>query len=212
MKDKYRVSASGLVALIKKLMAHGRITSADLETRKQKAVQRDLAKEAQFLSGLFICPACGHPHPQQFDRCPACGASVEEFSHGDGAMDSITTSGGHIYVEEVEKMARRNEASAAEKKGQADLDLEFDEEDDDGPDEEPTEEDDIVDESGTFDLDDEVEDSRTFVPIDHEEAEEPEQEPQPQASAEPEPEPEGPDKGSAIGSIKSFFSKKFKKK
>lgn len=212
MKEKYRVSASGLVALIKKLMAQNLITAGDLETRKRKAVQRDLAKEAQFLSGLFLCPACGHPHPQRFETCPACGACVEDFLHTEGALDSVTTSAGHIYVDEVEEMAKQHEAKEAAGDWEEDLDLDLEEEEEEEPEEEPVEEEDIVDESGSFDVEDEdeIEDSRTFVPIEQEEPEEPEEEPEPEKVERPEP--VEPERESTIGTIKSFFSKKFKKK
>lgn len=234
LMDKYGVSASGLVALIKKLVAQNLITGNDLQIRKQKAVQRDLAREAQFLSGLFICPACGHPSPQPFEQCPACGALVEDFAPAQEVIDSITTSGGHIYVDEVERMARQDEAQQArktptEQPPEPDVaatqelpreemtreELEEEElEDEEFVDEDAAEED-IVDESGAFDVEDEEEDagvSRTFVPINHEEnaelvleAEEP---PEDEAAAEP----EEPQKDSTIRTIRSFFSKKFKKK
>jgi hypothetical protein len=102
LKDKYRLSAKGFVALVKKLLEKGILVQGDLTRRKEVAAQRDLAKEAQFLQGLYICPQCGHPHPVPFEECPACGAKVADFKPAQDVLDnlSLTTSGSHIYLED----------------------------------------------------------------------------------------------------------------
>ena len=206
MMDKYGVSASGLVALIKKLVAQKLIKAEDLELRKRKAEQRDLAKEAQFLSTLYLCPACGHPHPQPFQECPACGAAVEDLATTQRVLDSMSTSGGHIYVDEVEEMAQKEA-----EKGQAIQEEELEEE---AYDEEAAEEEEIVDESGSFEMEDEEEyedDSRTFEPFDQEEDDELDtyEKSEPLEKSE---EPEEPEKESTVRVIKSFFTRKFKKR
>lgn len=103
LRTMYGLSARGFVSLIKALLARGTITQEDLVRRKELAVQRDLAKEHEFLAHLFICPHCGHPHPNPFDRCPACGADTSQASQPiDVSPDPLTSSGRHFYVEELQ--------------------------------------------------------------------------------------------------------------
>jgi hypothetical protein len=103
LKRKYQLTAQAYVSLIKALMAQNVVTPADLDRRRQMAVQRDLAKESEFLAGLFICPNCGHPHPVPFSTCPACGANPDDFLPGKEFLDSLTTTGGHLYVDQPPK-------------------------------------------------------------------------------------------------------------
>jgi hypothetical protein len=98
LREKYQLSALDFVGLIKSLLAKCIITPQDLVDRRESAVQRDLQKESQFLQGLYLCPACSHPSPARFDRCPACGASPADFETA-GHMDSVTESGHHFYFE-----------------------------------------------------------------------------------------------------------------
>lgn len=95
LRDKYELSARSFVSLIKALLAKEIISQADLTRRREMAVQRDLQKESHFLSGLYICPNCSHPHPAPFQACPACGFQVE----GSGL---ITPSGDHFFLEPKE--------------------------------------------------------------------------------------------------------------
>jgi hypothetical protein len=98
LRDKYGLSARGFVSLIKALLARGTINQEDLVRRKETAVQRDLAKEHEFLAQLYICPHCGHPHPTPYDRCPACGADTSDaFGTADAALDPLTSTGRHFY-------------------------------------------------------------------------------------------------------------------
>ncbi len=99
LRDRYALTARGFVALIKTLHARKILTQADFEHRRKMAAQRDHEKESQFLSGLFMCPHCNHPHPQQFDVCPACGLEVYADVSPD-AGDVITTTGSHFFVED----------------------------------------------------------------------------------------------------------------
>ncbi len=94
------MSAKAFISLIKALLTKNIITPADLEKRKVMAVQRDLAKESEFLSGLYICPNCSHPHPQPFERCPACGAKPGDFMPQQEVLDPLSTSGAHFYVDD----------------------------------------------------------------------------------------------------------------
>ncbi|MBI5250770.1 MAG: hypothetical protein HY912_14865 [Desulfomonile tiedjei] len=100
LREKYELSAKAFVSLIKALLAKSVITAADLEKRKVMAVQRDLAKESEFLSGLFICPNCSHPHPKPFERCPACGADPADFMPRQEILDPLSASGAHFYVDD----------------------------------------------------------------------------------------------------------------
>jgi hypothetical protein len=113
LRERYELSARGFVSLIRALLAKNIITPDDLSMRKEIAERRDLAKQSEFLKGLYICPQCSHPHPTAFARCPACGADPQESemddiygSHLFEAFDSnesydpITTSGDHFYVED----------------------------------------------------------------------------------------------------------------
>lgn len=101
LRDKYGLSARSFVSLIKALLAKKLITPEDLAWRKQMAVQRDLAKESNFLSGLYICPHCNHPHPIPFEICPACGGKVADASSSqESPVPIITPSGGHFIIDE----------------------------------------------------------------------------------------------------------------
>jgi hypothetical protein len=109
LREKYELSAKAFISLIKALLAKTIITPADLEKRKVMAVQRDLAKESEFLSGLYICPNCSHPHPQPFERCPACGAKPGDYMPQQEVLDPLSTSGAHFYVDDnrTERVQKR---------------------------------------------------------------------------------------------------------
>ncbi|HMK33419.1 MAG TPA: zinc ribbon domain-containing protein [Desulfomonilaceae bacterium] len=100
LRVKYALSARSFVNLIKALLAKNIITQDDLARRKAQTVQRDLAKESQFLSGLFICPNCSHPHPDRFVQCPACGFKVEAIAPSKRSRDPLSTTGNHFYVDD----------------------------------------------------------------------------------------------------------------
>jgi hypothetical protein len=100
LREKYDLSAKAFISLIKALLGKNIINPGDLEKRKVMAVQRDLAKESEFLSGLYICPNCNHPHPQPFERCPACGAKPGDHVPQQEALDPLSTSGAHFYVDD----------------------------------------------------------------------------------------------------------------
>jgi hypothetical protein len=100
LREKYQLSAKAFVSLIKALLAKGIVTPEDLEKRKMMAVQRDLAKESEFLSGLSICPNCSHPHPRPFERCPACGAQPADYMPRQEILDPFSISGRHFYIED----------------------------------------------------------------------------------------------------------------
>lgn len=99
LREKYDLSARGFVSLIKALLAQNVISSRDLAVRREMSVKMDLAKESQFLAGLFICRNCSHPSPVPFDRCPACGAEHASAS-GDVATGIMTPAENHIFVDE----------------------------------------------------------------------------------------------------------------
>lgn len=98
LKAKYDLSAQAFVSLIKALLAKELVSPDDLAMRKEMAVQRDLARESQFLAGLYICENCSHLSPTPFQRCPACGAVPGENSLTKEEADPVTPTGRHIYV------------------------------------------------------------------------------------------------------------------
>ncbi len=102
LREKYNLQARAFVSLIKALLARQLVTPEDLAWRKEMAVQRDMAKQSKFLSGLFVCPNCSHPHPQPFERCPACGANPADFRTRN-LQDPITPAGGHFVVVQTEE-------------------------------------------------------------------------------------------------------------
>lgn len=106
LRQKYELSARGFVSLIKALLDQNLITTDDLTRRREMAVQRDLAKQSKFLSGLSICRHCNHPSPHPFEKCPACGADAVETDSREESLDEMSTSGNHFYVgpdmEEIE--------------------------------------------------------------------------------------------------------------
>lgn len=109
LREKYSLSARSFVTLIKTLLARNIVTPEDLAKRRAIAVQRDLAKESQFLSGLFICPNCNHPHPERFESCPACGVNLASLVPERESRDPLTTTGSHFYVDdEVEALEGPN--------------------------------------------------------------------------------------------------------
>jgi len=76
LMHKYDLSAQAYVSLIKALLQKKYISQQDLARRKEINVKRDLVRESQFLATLCICPQCGHPHPEPFETCPACGEKM----------------------------------------------------------------------------------------------------------------------------------------
>jgi len=111
LREKYSLSARGFVNLMKTLLARNIVTPDDLAKRREVAVQRDLAKESQFLSGLFICPNCSHPHPERFEQCPACGLKMADVIPQRESRDPLTTSGSHFYVDDDIEELEESEAS-----------------------------------------------------------------------------------------------------
>ena len=97
LMQRYGLSARSFVNLVTALMKKNLITKRDLDKRKEIAVQRDLAKESQFLSSLYICRNCSHPSPSPFEKCPACGADASAPGEEEG-YPPITTSEGHAYI------------------------------------------------------------------------------------------------------------------
>ncbi|MGB6066346.1 MAG: hypothetical protein WBG50_16205 [Desulfomonilaceae bacterium] len=106
LRQKYELTARGFVSLIKALLARNLITTDDLAKRREMAVQRDLAKESEFLSGLYICRHCSHPSPHPFKKCPACGADAAESPFQEESIDSALNSLGQTNAgmeeEEIE--------------------------------------------------------------------------------------------------------------
>lgn len=101
---KYELSVQAFVSLIKALLQKKYITQQDLAKRKEINVRRDLARESQFLATLCICPKCGHPHPEPFEVCPACGAQVEDYHHpAHDVLVSMSTIGLEVPVDELPK-------------------------------------------------------------------------------------------------------------
>ncbi len=100
LREKYGLTARGFVALIKALLAKKVINEEDLKKRREIGVQRDLAKESQFLSGLFLCPYCSHPHPKPFLVCPACGADLAQGNETSPSSNSSISSGAQLYFNE----------------------------------------------------------------------------------------------------------------
>ncbi len=99
LMQRYGLSARSFVNLITTLMKKGLLTKSDLDQRKEVAVQRDIARETQFLSSLYICPNCSHPSPSPFEKCPACGADSKLASREEEVNPTVTTSEGHAYVQ-----------------------------------------------------------------------------------------------------------------
>jgi len=103
LRQKYRLSARSFISLIRALLAKGLIASGDLARRKELAVRRDLEKQSEFLSGLYICPNCNHPHPSPFERCPACGEEPgDAFAARDLLDPVVSTTGTHFLVDDHE--------------------------------------------------------------------------------------------------------------
>lgn len=98
---KYELSAQAFVSLIKALLQKKYISQQDLARRKEINVKRDLVRESQFLATLCICPQCGHPHPEPFETCPACGAQVEDSVPCEEVLVSMSTIGVEVPVNEL---------------------------------------------------------------------------------------------------------------
>jgi hypothetical protein len=108
--QKYGLSARSLITLIKTLVEKKVLDGEDLARRKQMTEQVELVKEQKFLKGLFICPNCGHPHPQQFDICPACGANPGDYTQPEQIVEDVTTTGGHFYVDDTTTVVGEDQA------------------------------------------------------------------------------------------------------
>jgi hypothetical protein len=125
LREKYELSAVGFVSLIKALLAQNLITTGDLAKRREMAVQRDLAKQSKFLSGLSICPHCSHPSPHPFEKCPACGADAPGLASQEESDNNMLYSGDYAYVgadgeevdveiiEEIEEIDEKPSAEAS---------------------------------------------------------------------------------------------------
>jgi DNA-binding Lrp family transcriptional regulator len=101
LKEKYNLSPRAFLSLIKALLEKNIITNQDVLRRREMSVQRDMAKEAQFLAGLYICPNCGHPHPKPFTVCPACEVDVSDMLDNQQPLTAVSETGGHFYVEDI---------------------------------------------------------------------------------------------------------------
>jgi len=101
---EYGLGAQAFVSLIKALLQKKYITQQDLARRKEINVKRDLARESQFLATLCICPNCGHPHPEPFDVCPACGVRVEDLVQAEDVLVATTTFAEGIPVNDLPKV------------------------------------------------------------------------------------------------------------
>jgi len=129
LREKYGLSAVGFVSLIKALLAQKLITTDDLAKRRELAVQRDLAKQSKFLSGLTICPNCSHPSPHPFEKCPACGADAPGPASQEESLDNMSNSGDYAYVgadgedvevelvEEIDEKPIKEASRSEQKKG-----------------------------------------------------------------------------------------------
>ena len=103
--QKYGLSASHFVSLIKALLQKQVLKPVDLAKRKEIMAQQEQVKETQFLKSLYICPNCGHPHPEQFEVCPACGFKpAEAAAPSEEGFTGVTTTGGHFYVEDEDEL------------------------------------------------------------------------------------------------------------
>ena len=98
LMQRYGLSARSFVNLVTTLMKKNLLDKRDLDKRKEIAVQRDLARETQFLSSLYICPHCSHPSPTPFKRCPACGSELGSTTQQEEDYPPVTTSEEHAYV------------------------------------------------------------------------------------------------------------------
>ncbi len=129
LREKYELSAVGFVSLIKALLAQNLINTGDLAKRRELAVQRDLAKQSKFLSGLSICPNCSHPSPHPFEKCPACGADAPGPASQGESLDNVPNSGDFAYVgadgedveveiiEDIDEEPSREDSRSEQKKG-----------------------------------------------------------------------------------------------
>jgi hypothetical protein len=113
LREKYRLSARAFISLIKALLAKNLINADDLAGRKKMAVQRDLEKQSEFLSGLYICPNCSHPHPSPFERCPACGAEPGGSYADQELLDPVMSStGSHFLVDDLDDPEEHDDQDA----------------------------------------------------------------------------------------------------
>jgi hypothetical protein len=126
LMQRYGLSARSFVNLVTTLMKKNLITKKDLDKRKEIAAQRDLARESQFLSSLYICHNCSHPSPSPFEKCPACGAASSSPQQEED-YPPITTSEGHAYIPptvafdevEVEEITEETDEPPPKNKGKS---------------------------------------------------------------------------------------------
>jgi hypothetical protein len=115
--EKYGLSARSFVNLIKSLVQKNLITAQDLAKRREVAVQRDMVKESQFLSSLYICTHCSHPSPTPFKICPACGVDSEVGPAADDISDEIQTQGSNIYLPPTQVLEAKESTAASKRPG-----------------------------------------------------------------------------------------------
>jgi len=71
LMEKYKLSEKGLDSLLKKLVAAGVLTQAELNGRSA-AGQNDIEM-------AWKCPACGLAQTREYAECPECGVIVAKF-------------------------------------------------------------------------------------------------------------------------------------
>ncbi len=113
LMEKYGLSARNFVNLIKSLVQKNLITANDLAKRREVAVQRDMVKESQFLSSLYICTHCSHPSPAPFKTCPACGMDIDVGSASDGISDEIEAHGTNVHLPPSQALGATESTTAA---------------------------------------------------------------------------------------------------
>ncbi|GEM_PF-1879021 len=99
LRKKYKLDAGSYVKLIQVLLDRNVIKGPELTERRRKSVEKDLQKESEFISGLFICSACSHPASERFDICPACGTVQADFERKDEEIGGLSMSTMAISME-----------------------------------------------------------------------------------------------------------------
>jgi len=71
LMEKYKLSENGLDSLLKKLVAAGVLTQAELDDRS--------AAGKSAIEMAWKCPACGLAQTREYAECPECGVIVAKF-------------------------------------------------------------------------------------------------------------------------------------
>jgi hypothetical protein len=79
LKRKYGLSDTALETVLRKLVAKGALSEAELRNRGLTSPSETESLQGRAHGHLWYCPACHQGQEREYDECPACGVVVAKF-------------------------------------------------------------------------------------------------------------------------------------